>query len=45
LPSLTTVHIPDGVDDWLRKRLLAEYNIEIGSGIGSCVAGVGVYPG
>ncbi len=36
LPSLTTVRIPDGVDDMaIRKRLLNEYNIEIGGGLGA----------
>lgn len=35
LPSLTTVYIPDGVDDGrVRKRLLDEFNIEIGAGLG-----------
>ena len=35
LPQLTTVKIPDGVDDMLvRKRLLQEYGIEIGGGLG-----------
>lgn len=35
LPTLTTVRIPPGVDDLtLRKRLLNEYNIEIGGGLG-----------
>jgi alanine-glyoxylate transaminase/serine-glyoxylate transaminase/serine-pyruvate transaminase len=35
LPSLTTVRIPDGVDDLaVRGRLLNEYRIEIGGGIG-----------
>ncbi len=35
LPSLTTVRIPAGVDDLsIRKRLLAEYNIEISGGFG-----------
>ena len=36
LPSLTCVRIPDGVDDLtVRKRLLAEWGIEIGGGLGS----------
>lgn len=36
LPSLITVRLPDGVDDAaLRKRLLTEYNIEIGGGLGA----------
>ena len=35
LPTLTTVRIPAGVDDLVvRKRLLNEYNIEIGGGLG-----------
>jgi alanine-glyoxylate transaminase / serine-glyoxylate transaminase / serine-pyruvate transaminase len=35
LPTLTTVRIPSGVDDLtIRKRLLSEYNIEIGGGLG-----------
>ncbi len=35
LPSLTTVRIPDGVDDAaVRTRLLREYGIEIGGGLG-----------
>ncbi len=35
LPSLTTVAIPDGVNDVdIRKRLLEEYNIEIAGGLG-----------
>jgi alanine-glyoxylate transaminase/serine-glyoxylate transaminase/serine-pyruvate transaminase len=35
LPTLTTVIIPEGVDDAaLRRRLLDEYNIEIGGGLG-----------
>ncbi len=35
LPSLTTVRIPEGVDDLqVRGRLLNEYNIEIGGGLG-----------
>jgi alanine-glyoxylate transaminase/serine-glyoxylate transaminase/serine-pyruvate transaminase len=33
--SLNTVRVPDGVDEALvRKRLLAEYAIEIGAGLG-----------
>lgn len=36
LPSLTTAVIPSGIDDELvRRRLLEEYSIEIGGGIGS----------
>ncbi len=35
LPSLTTVRVPDGVDEpKVRVRLLNEYNIEIGGGLG-----------
>jgi len=35
LPSLTTVEIPEGVGDLdVRKRLLAEFKIEIGGGLG-----------
>jgi alanine-glyoxylate transaminase/serine-glyoxylate transaminase/serine-pyruvate transaminase len=35
LPSLTTVWIPDGVDDMaVRRELLQEYNIEIAGGLG-----------
>jgi alanine-glyoxylate transaminase/serine-glyoxylate transaminase/serine-pyruvate transaminase len=35
LPSLTTVCIPDGVDDlFIRRQLLNEYNIEISGGLG-----------
>ena len=36
LPQLTTVRVPDGVDDAaVRRRLLAEYDIEIGGGVGA----------
>ncbi len=36
LPSLTTVRIPDGVDDAaVRTRLLRDYGIEIGGGLGT----------
>lgn len=35
LPNLNAVRIPDGVDDvMVRNRLLNEYNIEIGGGLG-----------
>lgn len=35
LPSLTTVKIPDGIDDMaVRRQLLEEYNIEIAGGLG-----------
>lgn len=36
LPQLNTVHIPAGVDDTaIRARLLNEYNLEIGAGLGA----------
>ncbi len=36
LPSLTTVRVPDGVDEAaVRRRLLDEYNIEIAGGLGA----------
>jgi alanine-glyoxylate transaminase/serine-glyoxylate transaminase/serine-pyruvate transaminase len=36
LPSLTTVWVPDGVDEaGVRRRLLDEYNIEIAGGLGA----------
>jgi alanine-glyoxylate transaminase/serine-glyoxylate transaminase/serine-pyruvate transaminase len=36
LPSLTTVQVPDGVDEVaVRKRLLQDYNIEIAGGLGT----------
>ena len=35
LPELTTVFVPDGVDDKkLRSELLERYNVEIGGGVG-----------
>ncbi len=35
LPQLNTVWIPEGIDDLtVRKRLLNEYNLEIGAGLG-----------
>lgn len=35
LPQLNTVYIPDGVDDAaVRSRLLNEFNLEIGAGLG-----------
>ena len=35
LPTLTTVRVPEGVDDIaVRKNLLANFNIEIGGGLG-----------
>lgn len=35
LPQLNAVHIPPGVDDALvRRRLLEEFNLEIGAGLG-----------
>lgn len=36
LPQLNAVHVPAGVDDaTLRRRLLTEYNLEIGAGLGA----------
>jgi alanine-glyoxylate transaminase/serine-glyoxylate transaminase/serine-pyruvate transaminase len=36
LPSLTTVNVPDGVDELaVRKALLAQYGIEIAGGLGT----------
>jgi alanine-glyoxylate transaminase/serine-glyoxylate transaminase/serine-pyruvate transaminase len=36
LPTLTTVAVPDGVDEAaIRQRLLEEYNIEIAGGLGA----------
>ncbi|MDA1381177.1 aminotransferase class V-fold PLP-dependent enzyme [Plesiomonas shigelloides subsp. oncorhynchi] len=36
LPQLNAVYIPDGVDDAaVRSRLLQEYNLEIGAGLGA----------
>ncbi|HEY64690.1 MAG TPA: alanine--glyoxylate aminotransferase family protein [Caldilineae bacterium] len=36
LPTLTTVRVPDGVDEAaVRRRLLEEYNIEIAGGLGA----------
>jgi len=36
LPSLTTVRVPDGVDEAaVRKRLLQDHKIEIGAGLGA----------
>ncbi len=35
LTTLNAVHVPEGIDDLaVRKRLLNEYNIEIGAGLG-----------
>jgi len=35
LPMLNAVIVPEGIDEaWVRKRLLEDYNIEIGSGLG-----------
>jgi alanine-glyoxylate transaminase/serine-glyoxylate transaminase/serine-pyruvate transaminase len=35
LPTLTTVHVPEGVSDvQIRSKLLSDYNIEIGGGLG-----------
>lgn len=37
LPTLNAVGIPDGVEDgFVRKRLLNDYGIEIGVGLGEC---------
>jgi alanine-glyoxylate transaminase / serine-glyoxylate transaminase / serine-pyruvate transaminase len=37
LPTLNAVHIPEGVDDArVRRRLLEEFGIEIGGGLGAC---------
>lgn len=36
LPNLNAVYVPDGVDEAvLRSRLLQEYNIEVGGGLGA----------
>lgn len=36
LPNLNSVYLPDGVDEAaLRSRLLQEYNIEVGGGLGA----------
>ena len=36
LPSLTTVRVPEGIDEMtLRRALLQEHNIEVGGGIGA----------
>ncbi len=36
LPSLTTVRVPEGIDDTvLRNKLLNDFNIEIGGGLGN----------
>jgi alanine-glyoxylate transaminase / serine-glyoxylate transaminase / serine-pyruvate transaminase len=36
LPTLTTVAVPDGVDEAaIRRRLLVEYNIEVAGGLGA----------
>jgi alanine-glyoxylate transaminase/serine-glyoxylate transaminase/serine-pyruvate transaminase len=36
LPTLTTIAVPEGVNDMeIRKRLLDEYNIEIAGGLGA----------
>jgi alanine-glyoxylate transaminase/serine-glyoxylate transaminase/serine-pyruvate transaminase len=35
LPNLNAVHVPDGADDaTVRRRLLGEWGIEIGAGLG-----------
>jgi alanine-glyoxylate transaminase/serine-glyoxylate transaminase/serine-pyruvate transaminase len=36
LPQLTSVKVPNGIDDTsVRKSLLEDYNIEIGAGLGN----------
>jgi alanine-glyoxylate transaminase/serine-glyoxylate transaminase/serine-pyruvate transaminase len=41
LPQLTSVRVPDDVDSAkVRERLLAEYGIEIGAGVGAYAASV-----
>jgi alanine-glyoxylate transaminase/serine-glyoxylate transaminase/serine-pyruvate transaminase len=36
LPTLTTVQVPEGVNDAeIRRRLLEEYNIEVAGGLGA----------
>ena len=36
LPQLNTVYIPEGIDDnHVRQTLLADYNLEIGAGLGA----------
>lgn len=36
LPQLNSVYLPEGVDDAaIRQRLLHEYNLEVGSGLGA----------
>ncbi len=41
LPQLNSVSIPEGVDDAeVRSRLLQEYNLEIGAGLGQCAGKV-----
>ena len=36
LPQLNTIYIPEGADDALvRQRLLTEFDLEIGSGLGA----------
>ncbi len=41
LPELTTVWVPDGIDEAdVRRRLLADYGIEIGGGLGDYVGRV-----
>ncbi|MCS7313354.1 MAG: alanine--glyoxylate aminotransferase family protein [Acidobacteria bacterium] len=35
IPHLNTIRVPDGVDDaWVRRRLLEDFGIEIGAGLG-----------
>ena len=41
LPELTTVRVPEGVDAaQVRRRLLDDYGIEIGAGVGDFAATV-----
>lgn len=36
LPTLTTVHVPEGINEaYVRRRLLEDYNIEIAGGLGA----------
>jgi alanine-glyoxylate transaminase/serine-glyoxylate transaminase/serine-pyruvate transaminase len=41
LPQLNTIVVPDGVDEAkVRTRLLADYDIEIGAGLGTLIGKV-----
>ena len=45
LPQLNTIFIPDGVNDAeVRSKLLNEYNLEIGAGLGSLVTSLENWP-